>query len=94
MYAKNAQNDQIHRFSEILGYPEDNIRDLMNQVVTNRNINDFGRFEKLAKMVDMDKAKVYFEKIENKSLQPYEVFIKSQNLLRQFILDNGFDIET
>ena len=65
----------------------------MDQVVTNKNINDFGRFEKLAKMVDMDKAKIYFEKIENKSLQPYEIFIKSQNLLRQFILDNGFDIE-
>lgn len=94
MYAKTAQNDQIHKFSEILGYPEETIRNLMNQVVTSRNINDFGRFEKLAKMVDMDKAKAYFEKIENKSLQPYEVFIKSQNLLRQFILDNGFDIET
>jgi type I restriction enzyme R subunit len=93
MYAKNAQNDKIHKFSEILGYPEDSIRNIMNQVVTSRNINDFGRFEKLAKMVDMNKAKKYFEKIENKTLQPYEVFIKSQNLLRQFILDNGFDIE-
>ena len=92
-YAQQAQNDQIHRFSELLGYPEEDIRSLMSQIVTSKNINDFGRFDKLSNKVDMDKAKEYFEKIEGKPLEQFRVYVKSQNLLRQFILENGFDIE-
>ena len=92
-YAKDIKSDQIHNFSQILGYPEDRLRNIMRQAITSNNINDFGRFEKLSKTVDMERAKIYFEKQEEKSLQPYEVFIKSQNLLRQFILENGLDIK-
>ena len=64
----------------------------MSQVITEKNIDDFGRFEKLSKTINMEKAKQYFDRIENKNLQPFEVYIKGQQLLRRFILENGFDI--
>ena len=38
------------------------------------------------------KYKEVLDKIKKKSLQPFEVYIKGQQLLRRFILENGFDI--
>ena len=73
-------------------YDESSLRNLMSQVITEKNIDDFGRFEKLSKTINMEKAKQYFDRIENKNLQPFEVYIKGQQLLRRFILENGFDI--
>ncbi len=91
-YANKEKNDEIKDFCSILGYDEVALRNLMSQVVTEKNIDDFGRFEKLSKTIDMNKAKEYFDKIKKKSLQPFEVYIKGQQLLRRFILENGFDI--
>ena len=64
----------------------------MNKIVNKNNINDFGRIENLAKTVNMQKAKTYFEKVEGKALEQYEVFIKSEKLLREFVLSGGFNI--
>jgi len=91
-YANKEKNDEIKDLCEILGYDESSLRNLMSQVITEKNIDDFGRFEKLSKTINMEKAKQYFDRIENKNLQPFEVYIKGQQLLRRFILENGFDI--
>ena len=92
-YENKEKNDEIKNLVEILGYDEVQLRNIMSQVITEKNLDDFGRFEKLSKTVNMGKAKEYFDKIENKNLQPFEVYIKSQQLLRRFILENGFDIK-
>lgn len=91
-YSNKEKNDEIKDLCEILGYDESSLRNLMSQVITEKNIDDFGRFEKLSKTINMEKAKQYFDRIENKNLQPFEVYIKGQQLLRRFILENGFDI--
>lgn len=91
-YANKEKNDEIKDLCKILGYDESSLRNLMSQVITEKNIDDFGRFEKLSKTINMEKAKQYFDRIENKNLQPFEVYIKGQQLLRRFILENGFDI--
>lgn len=57
------------------------------------NINEFGRYDELKKTVDKRKAKEYFEKIEGEKLFPPKVNIKVDNLLREFILKDGFDIQ-
>ena len=91
-YSNKEKNDEIKDLCEILGYDESSLRNLMSQVITEKNIDDFGRFEKLSKTINMEKAKQYFDRIENKNLQPFEVYIKGQQILRRFILENGFDI--
>ena len=92
MYAQKAKNDEISIFSQTFGYSENDLRNIMNKIVNENNINDFGRIENLAKTVNMQKAKTYFEKAEGKALEPYEVFIKSERLLREFVLSGGFNI--
>ena len=92
MYAQKAKNDEISIFSQTFGYSENDLRNIMNKIVNKNNINDFGRIENLAKTVNMQKAKTYFEKVEGKALEPCEVFIKSEKLLREFVLSGGFNI--
>ena len=57
------------------------------------NINEFGRFDDLVESVDKVKAKEYFEKLENTTIPQFKVNIKVHNLLQEFILKDGIDIE-
>ena len=93
-YMAEAKNDQIHRFADTLGVDEKLLRDLMALHPTQKNINNFGRYDMIRSTIDLAKAKVYFERVEGVSLIPPKVAAKADNLLRKFILDGGFEIET
>lgn len=47
----------------------------------------------IKKTINKTKAKEYFEKIEGIKLIPPKVNVKVDNLLRDFILSNGFEIK-
>ena len=68
------------------------LRDMMDMRVTETNINEFGRFDRLKATVDRNKARDYLEKIERSKIIPPKVNMKVDKLLRDFILSGGFDI--
>lgn len=90
-YQLTAQNDLIHRFAETIGVDEELLREIMSLHVTEANINEYGRFDRLEATVDKAKAKRYFEEKEGRPIPPFKVSIKVDNLLRQFILSDNFD---
>ena len=92
-YQFKAKNDQIHRIVEVLGVDEKKLRKLMAANVTEANINEFGRFDDLKASVDNAKAKEYFENLGKVKIPAFKVNIKVHNLLQDFILKGGFDIE-
>ena len=93
-YVSQAKDDQIHRLAAYaLGLDEVMLRNMMAQHVTEDNINEFGRFDALKATVDIAKAKAYFETISGLKLPVPKVNIKVDNLLRDFILRGGYDIE-
>lgn len=92
-YMTRAKDDQLHRLAIILGLNEEMLRAMMTLHLTDRTINEFGRFDALKATVDKQRAKVYFEKIEGKPIIPPKVPMKIDKLLREFILNGGFDIE-
>ena len=65
----------------------------MSLRLTVSNLNEFGRYDDLRRTVDKAKAKEYFEKAEGKKIAPPKVNIKVDNLLRDFILNGGFDMD-
>ena len=91
-YLFNAKNDQIFRISEILGLEEVKLRNMMDSGVTEKNINEYGRFDDLKSTVDKDKAKEYFEENEGKAIPAFRVNIKFHDLLQEFIISGGFEI--
>ena len=56
-------------------------------------INEFGRFDELKKSIDKTKAKAFFEAYEQTKLIPPKDNMKTDQLLRQFNLTGGFEVE-
>ena len=93
-YLSKAKDDQIHRLAAYaLGLNEEMLRNLMTQHVTEHNLNEFGRFDALKATVDKARAKAYFEAISGTTLSVPKINIRVDNLLRDFILKGGYDIE-
>jgi len=92
-YMAEAQNDQIHSMASIIGLNETLMRDMMNLKLTEGNINEYGRFDKLKNSIDKTKARAYFEKQQGTSVPLFKMNILIDNLLRRFLLDGGFDVE-
>ena len=92
-YQFNAKNDQIHRFADALGINEEKLRNMMDLKLTESDINEFGRLDELKNTIDKAKAKQYFENKEGIKLNPPKVNIKIDKLVREFILNDGFEID-
>ena len=91
-YLFKAKNDQIYQFATTFGLDEAKLRNMINLSLTESNINEFGRFDELKRSFDKAKAKAYFEKAEGVSIIPPKVNMKMDNLLREFILQGGFEL--
>lgn len=93
-YQMAAKEKQIRDIVEALGIDESKLRKLLCLHVTESNINEYGRFDELVKSVDKKKAKAYFERVEKKFIPQFKVNVRSTELLRKFILEDGIDIGT
>lgn len=92
-YQYRAKNDQIYHLADIFGLDQEKLENMMSLKLTETNINEFGRFDELKNTVDKAKAKAFFERKEQSKLNPPKVNIRTDKLLREFILTGGFDIE-
>lgn len=90
-YQYKAKNDQIHSFAVAFGFDEDLLKNMMQLNLTEANIDEFGRFDKLKQSVDKAAAKAFLEKIDGKAIIPPKVNMKVDKILRKFILTGGFD---
>lgn len=92
-YLSKARNDQIHRISVAIGVDENMLRNVMGLKLNENNLNEFGRYDELKKTVDKTKAKEYFEKVEGTKIIPPKVNVKVDKLLRDFIINGGYEIQ-
>lgn len=91
-YQARAKNDQIHVFAERLGIYEQKLRRLMEKHVTEKDIDAFGQYRELIQSVDIGTAKKYFDEKESVDVPKRKVRAKLDELVRRFILEDGFDI--
>ena len=91
-YMRRAKDDQIFRFAEQFGLDDTLLREMMSLHLNEENINEFGRFDKLKASANMDKVKEYFETSTGEKLSIFRARSKFDNLLRHFIISNGFDL--
>lgn len=91
-YQTRAKLDMIRIFSIRLGINEFSLREFISLHVTESNINAFGRYDELISQVDIDVAKAYFELKEGVEIPKRKVRSKLDALLRQFILEDGFEL--
>lgn len=92
-YLSKAKNDQIHCLATVLGLNETMLRNIMRLRLSENNLNEFGRYDEVKRTVDKAKAKAYFEAMEGTKIIPPKVSVKVDKLLRDFILNSGFEIQ-
>lgn len=92
-YLSRKHYIRIHAIATVLGLDEKMLSSMMKLHLTTQNINEFGRYDALKGTMDKQKARLYFESLEGKRLIPPKVSVKADNLLREFIISGGFDIQ-
>ncbi|MDX5627304.1 MULTISPECIES: HsdR family type I site-specific deoxyribonuclease [unclassified Brenneria] len=92
-YQAQAKNAEIEAIVKYLGIDADKLVALMNTRTTEANLNEYGRFDELKATIDKQKAKAYFEALEGQAIPPFKVNIKTAELLRDFIIQGGFELE-
>lgn len=93
-YNKRIKDDQIHRFAQAFGLEEAKLKELMNLVSSGEDINEFGRLTKLEETMDIDKAQHFVEMMKHKSVTKRIARRESNDIIKKFILDGGFDVST
>ncbi|MFA5501902.1 MAG: HsdR family type I site-specific deoxyribonuclease [Sulfurovaceae bacterium] len=91
-YQANAKNSQITKLIQLFGLDGTKLQEMINSAVTETNLNDYGRFDALKESVDKAKAKAYFEALEGTAIPPFKINVKVHNLLKDFILNGGYDL--
>lgn len=92
-YQAKAKNEQIRHMADIFGLSAPELKKMMGLKLTEANINEYGRFDRLKDTVDKAKARAFFEKRQGGTVLPPKVNILLDKLLRRFLLEDGFDIE-
>ncbi len=90
-YQAGVRQKKIRNVVDFLGVDEELLKDFVSTRVTDANINEYGRFDRLKASVDREKARKYFAARESEPLRPYETNIKADKLLRRFVLTGEFD---
>ena len=91
-YARRAKDNQVDNMVSALGVDRALLVEMMGLDLTEGNINEFGRFDRLKGSVDKARAKAHFEAAEGSPVPPFKVNVKAADLLKRFVLEGGFDI--
>ena len=86
------KDGQIHKFADCFGIDEELLKELVALRLSDATINEFGRFDRLKATADMDKVRGYFKKIHGE-VSNFKINNLFDNLLHDFIISGGFDIE-
>jgi type I restriction enzyme R subunit len=86
-YQLKELHNQILVLSEATGINISMLQKIMSSNVTEKNLDEFGRFEDLKITVNSSKAKIFLEKIKGKSIPSMLVNPMMDSILRKFILN-------
>ena len=93
-YATNAENDQIRMLAQAFDLDEKKLRNMMALSINAKNLNEYGRFDDLLNSVNIDTAKRSLEEIYGRTIEVWEAYMEVQKILRNFILQGGFDLKS
>ena len=93
-YKKAAKDNIVSKFADIFGLNEKLLQDLITIKPNSETINEFGRLDELKNTADFNKVIAYFSSKQGEQVSRYFANKEFDILLRKFILDGLFDIES
>ena len=92
-YGRREKDAQFDAIVTALGVNRELLVEMAGLDLTEANINEYGRFDRLKESVDKTAAKAYLEKVEGTPIALFKVNVKAADLLKRFILEGGFDLD-
>ena len=86
-YQISELHKQIMTLSEATGLNPSQLINIMSCDVNEQSLNEFNRFENLKLTLDLQKTRVFLNKITGNAVPPFLVMPKADQILRKFILD-------
>ncbi len=81
--------DRIHDFASAIGVNEEMLRDMVEKHLTEANINEFGKLDKLKGTVDRETAKPFLDKLYGEDIPNHKVNMYIDKAISEFILSGG-----
>jgi len=93
-YQDRTETGYVQKLTNAFGIENnESLIEMMNLNIDRNNINTKGKLSRLKNTVDNQAAKMYLEENLNQKLKPFEISRKVDRTLRDFILEDGFDID-
>lgn len=86
-YQKRECDKQVDTLVEITGLNKDMLKDIIGKNPSEENIDEYGKFSKLIKTVDKEKAVVFLRKVLGRDVEQRFIISNMSNIVRQFILN-------
>ena len=91
-YMSNEKDRVINEMVIQLGLDGELLKAMLNQNLTEQDIDVFGRFSRLKNSIDRKKAKTFIEKKLGKSVSMLQVNVEMDKMLRKFILTGSINL--
>ena len=92
-YARRAKDDQFDKVAGLLGCDRDLLVEMCAADLGEENLNEFGRFDRLKKSVDVERAAAYFERRDGAPVARFKANMLAAGLLKNFVLNGGVEVE-
>lgn len=86
-YMKRSQEAAVNELIESLGIDRGILQQIIDRHPTEKDLDQFGQFDRLKESADRDKAKAYFQQTTGKALSGFNLTIAIDRHLRDFILN-------
>ena len=86
-YQFHQEMKELNEIANSLGLDAEKLKKVKNVVTSESNLNQYGQFDNLKKMVDFEKAKILFEKEYGKKIPAFKINQEIDKRLRKFILE-------
>ena len=85
---------KISKLVNFTGVDENKFRELINLNLTEKNLNEYGRFDALKETADFDTITNNLSRLKGNEVKPYRSKIYLNDVLRKFLIEGPFDLDT
>lgn len=93
VYAKRSENAQVEKVVDSFGVDRSALEELLRLRLTENNLNEFGRFEKLVATIDTSRVIRFLSQYDSGYAAEFRAKMRVRNLLKDFVLEGGFDLD-
>ncbi|MCA5587120.1 HsdR family type I site-specific deoxyribonuclease [Finegoldia magna] len=92
-YSESELDKQISELVNFTNVDEGKLRELINLNLTEKNLDEYGRYDSLVNSCDLDLITANLSNLKGSAVKPYKSRIYLDKILRKFLLEDPFSLK-